>query len=178
MNRTLIVTCPKEQGKRYFSKAQHDYENNLNISFNNTEIFENMNDAEEMLPFSQQRQIEMLMEVPNTLLLNYDIKFSGITEKETVKFIIDPTTNSMTTVFDRKHYVEGSENLSDEYEIKLQINNHVSYLDKEFHEGDNKRVQFVHPVICGNPINIKLESKKTFQDSEDVTYDQIEIRIE
>ena len=57
MNRTIRLTCPKEDGKRYFSKADHGYENNLNISFNNNVVFKNINDAEELLPITESKQV-------------------------------------------------------------------------------------------------------------------------
>ena len=178
MNRTIKLTCPKEEGKRYFSKADHGYENNLNISFNNNVVFKNINDAEELLPITESKHVEMSDDSPSKLVLDYDIKFNASTEKVIVKFTIDPATNVINTMFDRKNFVGGSENLIEDYYVKLQINDNVSMLDKEFHKGDFKQVNLAHPIIAQQPIDIKLESKKAFEGNNNITYDQIEIRIE
>ena len=178
MNKTLILTCPKEDGKRYFSKAQHGYENNLNISFNNNVVFKNINDAEEMLPITDSKQVEMSNEMPSKLVLDYDIKWTSSSEKVIIGFVIDPATNVISTTFDRKNFVGGSEDLLEDYYVKLQINDQESMLDKEFHKGDFKKVLLSHPAIVGQPIIIKLESKHAFKNDNNITYDQIELRIE
>ena len=88
---------------------------------------------------------------------------------------MNPMVDMIHTTIKRDNFVDGSENLSDEYQVKLQINDHVYNIGKEYHEGNTKLIKCNHNVDLTDIINIKLESKKVFNNSDEVTYDQIEV---
>jgi hypothetical protein len=46
MRKIFSVSCPKEEDKRYFSKAIHKYKNNITVKFNDEVLFDNIDDAE------------------------------------------------------------------------------------------------------------------------------------
>ena len=47
MRKVFAVHCPKEEDKRYFSKALHKYKNNITVKFNDDVLFDKIDDAEE-----------------------------------------------------------------------------------------------------------------------------------
>jgi hypothetical protein len=178
MNKIFTLRCPKETGKRYFSLEKHQYKNNLTVMINETVLFENINDAEENLPVLMTDQILFDSNSVNTVNLIYDISFGNIKEKTDVEFVFDNNSSICTTIFNRKNYVEGSEKLSDDYVITLTVNNHQTLISKEFHQGETKRISVQNFIDMDLPIHIKLESKKAFVDTKDITYDQLEFEIQ
>jgi hypothetical protein len=177
MNRLLILNCPKQEDKRYFSFAEHQYQNNLTVLFNNNALFENIDDAEENLPIVMRHQISFDMHATNTICLIYDIKFGKQREKTDVDFLFDPINSICTINLERKNYVIGSEKLTGDYKITLSINNQKYFLDKDFHKGDLKKLSLQTYVDIKLPIYIELESKKVFEHSDKITYDQIVLKI-
>lgn len=178
MNRILKLFCPKDTDKRYFSWSQHKYKNNLTVCWNNNVLFEKINDAEELLPINLIESIHFDTTTINTLSLIYDITFDQTKEQATVDFVFEPSSSMCTANFFRKNFVEGSEYLTDDYNVTLDINNQVTMLDKTFHEGDTKKLSIQNFVDMDLPIVIKLQSKKVFAQSSEVTYDQIELHIQ
>ena len=87
--------------------------------------FENINDAEENLPCNKQGVIDLLEDLPSTILLDYDITMDKTKEKCSVEFVLNPMVDMIHTTIKRDNFVEGSENLSDEYQVQLQVNDHV-----------------------------------------------------
>ena len=79
------------------------------------------------------------------------------------------------TKIHRKNFVEGTEKLSDEYIVTLTVNEHEQTFGKDFHTGATKTLKFSLPVDVKDIINIKLESKKVFENDPMVTYDTIEL---
>jgi hypothetical protein len=177
MNKLFILTCPKQEDKRYFSFAEHQYQNNLTVLFNNNTLFENINDAEENLPIAMSHQIFFDMRAINTISLIYDIKFGEQTEKTNVDFLFDPISSICSVSLERKNYVIGSEKLTDDYKITLSINNQKYFFDKDFHKEDVKKISLQTYINLELPVDIKLESKKVFEHSNKITYDQIELEI-
>jgi hypothetical protein len=74
--------------------------------------------------------------------------------------------------------VEGSEKLTNEYQVKLKVNDQTHTVDKTFHEGETKMISVQNFVDMDLPITVSLESKKQFVDSDDITYDQLEFEIQ
>jgi hypothetical protein len=94
-----------------------------------------------------------------------------------VDFLFDPINSICTINLERKNYVIGSEKLTGDYKITLSINNQKYFLDKDFHKGDLKKLSLQTYVDIKLPIYIELESKKVFEHSDKITYDQIILKI-
>ena len=90
MRKVFAVHCPKEEDKRYFSKALHKYKNNITVKFNDDVLFDKIDDAEENLPINKHCVLDIMEEVPSTVSLDYDITIGDIKEQSTVEFVIDP----------------------------------------------------------------------------------------
>jgi hypothetical protein len=178
MNKIFTLRCPKENDRQYFSLEKHRYKNNLTVMINDEVVFENINDAEENLPIVMNEQILFDSNSVNTVDLIYNISFGDVKEKTDVSFVFDSNSSICTTYFNRKNFVEGSEKLSNEYLIKLKINNQTHAFDKTFHEGETKNISVQTYVDMDLPITVSLESKKQFLDSDDITYDQLEFEIQ
>ena len=114
-------------------------------------------------------------EVPSTVSLDYDITIGDIKEQSTVEFVIDPIVDMIHAKIHRKNFVEGTQNLSDDYCVTLTVNEHEQIFGKDFHMGETKTLKFSLPVDIKDVINIKLESKKVFKDDPAITYDTIEL---
>jgi len=178
MNKIFTLRCPKEDNKQYFSLEKHQYKNNLTVMINDAVVFENIDDAEENLPLLMSDQILFDSDSVNTISLIYDISFGDVKEKTEVDFVFDSNSSICTTTFNRKNFVEGSEKLTDEYDVTLTVNDQTHKLDKTFHQGDTKKVSVQNFVDMDLPITVALESKKQFTDSADVTYDQLVFEIQ
>jgi len=178
MNKIFTLRCPKEDNKQYFSLKKHQYKNNLTVMINDAVVFENIDDAEENLPLLMTDQILFDSDSVNVVTLIYDISFGDIKEKTEVDFVFDSNSSICTTTFNRKNFVEGSEKLTDEYDVTLTVNDQTHKLDKTFHQGDTKKVSVQNFVDMDLPITVALESKKQFTDSADVTYDQLVFEIQ
>ena len=178
MNKIFTLRCPKETDKQYFSLEKHQYQNNLTVMVNDMVVFENINDAEENLPIVLSDQILFDSNSVNTISLIYNISFGDIKEKTDVNFVFDSNSSICTTKFNRKNFVEGSEKLTDEYQVKLKVNDQTHTIDKTFHEGATKNISVQNFVDMDLPITVSLESRKQFTDSDDITYDQLEFEIQ
>lgn len=178
MNKTFVLRCPKEKGKRYFSLTDHQYKNNLTVMVNDIVVFENIDDAEEKLPIVLSDQVLFDPNSVNTISLIYNISFGDIKEKTDVDFVFDSNSSICTTKFRRKNFVKGSEKLSDQYQVKLKVNDQTHTLDKSFHQGETANISVQNFVDMDLPITVSLESKKQFEDSNDITYDQLEFEIQ
>ena len=175
MRKVFAVHCPKEEDKRYFSKALHKYKNNITVKFNDDVLFDKIDDAEENLPINKHCVLDIMEEVPSTVSLDYDITIGEIKEQSTVEFVIDPIVDMIHAKIHRKNFVEGTQNLSDDYCVTLTVNEHEQKFGKDFHMGKTKTLKFSLPVDVKDVINIKLESKKVFKDDPSITYDTIEL---
>jgi hypothetical protein len=178
MNKIFTLRCPKEKGKNYFSLEKHQYKNNLTVMINDAVVFENINDAEENLPLTLSDQILFDSDSVNSVSLIYNISFGEIKEKSEVDFVFDSNSSICTTNFNRKNFVQGSEKLTDQYCVTLKINDQTHTLDKTFHKGETKKISVQNFVDMSLPITVSLESKKQFEDSNDITYDQLEFEIQ
>lgn len=178
MNKIFTLRCPKEKDKHYFSFEKHQYKNNLTVMVNDDVLFENINDAEENLPLLMSDQILFDSNSVNTVNLIYDISFGDKKEKTDVEFVFDSNSSICSTSFHRKNFVEGSEKLSDQYVVTLTVNDQIHTLQKDFHQGETKKIIVQNFIDMDLPIHIKLESKKVFVDSSDITYDQLEFEIQ
>ena len=175
MRKVFAVHCPKEEDKRYFSSKLHDYKNNITVKFNDEILFDKIDDAEENLPINKHCVLDIMEEVPSTITLDYDITIGQVKEQSTVEFVLDPVVEMVHTKIQRKNFVEGTEKLSDDYCVTLSVNEHQQSFGKEFHKGDTKTLSYSLPVDIKDVINIKLESKKVFNDDPMITYDTIEL---
>src|SRR6056300_143408 len=178
MNKIFTLRCPKEDNKQYFSFKKHQYKNNLTVMINDAVVFENIDDAEENLPLLMTDQILFDSDSVNVVNLIYDISFGDIKEKTEVDFVFDSNSSICTTTFNRKNFVEGSEKLTDNYDVTLTVNDQTHKLYKTFHQGETKKVSVRNFVDMDLPITVALESKKQFTDSVDVTYDQLIFEIQ
>ena len=124
MRKVFAVHCPKEEDKRYFSKALHKYKNNITVKFNDDVLFDKIDDAEENLPINKHCVLDIMEEVPSTVSLDYDITIGDIKEQSTVEFVIDPIVDMIHAKIHRKNFVEGTQNLSDDYCVTLTVNEH------------------------------------------------------
>jgi hypothetical protein len=178
MNKIFTLCCPKAEDKHYFSCKKHQYKNNLTVLVNDDVLFENINDAEENLPIILQDQIPFDSYNINTVSLLYDISLGDVKEKTEVTFVFDGNSSICTTNFFRKNFVQGSDKLTDQYCIRLCVNGQQHLLDRSFHQGDIKQVSVQNFVDMDMPISVELESKKQFTDSMDITFDQLEFKIQ
>jgi hypothetical protein len=181
--RTITVTCPKEQEKKYFSFKEHHYFNHLNIYLNDNLLFEGINDAEENLPIELKTNVDLKYDVKNVLKFNYNITFKNISVTELVDLFftiipIDNIKHNIQTEIYRHNFVKNSEFLSDEYKITLNINEHEFILGKNYHQGENKYIMFKCDIdLINQGLNIFLSSKKVFNNDKNITYDQIELKL-
>jgi hypothetical protein len=180
--RTITVICPKEQGKKYFSFKEHHYSNNLNIYLNDNLLFENINDAEENLPITLKKNINIDYNIVNLLKFNYNINFkNSIKELVDVVYKFEPTDNQyhfIKTEINRHNYVLGSEHLDDSYEVTFNINEHTHTFGKNYHQGETKNINFFDKInLQQQGLLISIDSKKTFQNTKDTTFDQIRLEL-
>lgn len=180
--RTITVICPKEQGKKYFSFKEHHYSNCLNIYLNDNLLFEGINDAEENLPITLKKNINVNYMDVNVLKFNYNINFKN-SSKEFVDVVyqfepIDNQFHSIKTEIYRHNYVLGSEQLDDNYVVTFNINEHTHTFGKNYHQGDTKNINFFDKINLNQQgLLISVDSKKTFQNVTDTTFDQIRLEL-
>lgn len=180
--RTITVICPKEQEKSYFSFKKHHYSNHLNIYLNNNLLFEGINDAEENLPITLKKNIDINYNTVNVLKFNYNINFKD-PSKELVDVLykfepINDQYHSIKTEINRHNYVLGSEQLDDNYEVTININEHTHIFGKNYHQGETKNINFFDKInLQQQGLTISLDSKKTFQNNTETTFDQIRLEL-
>jgi hypothetical protein len=176
MNRNIELHCPREAGRRYFSKAEHGYSNSLDVLFNGKKIFQEINDSEENLPITMMGQLNF-DESENLLEFKYDIKFDGLGEERTdVVFAFN--ADECRATFTRHNWVKGSEKLADDYAVTFSFNGQDEAFGREWHDGDKKQIQFLRRFDLDAPLTFGWQSRKSFVDnSPPLTYDDIRIRI-
>lgn len=175
MPKRVTITCPKTPNRRYFSEKIHRYSNRLNVYYNDRMLFPGINDAEEYLPIVLSQAVEYDESTKNTFRFEYNIKIDTAEEYADIIFQLEPE-GKVTTYIIRKNYVEGSELLDENYRVDFTINNETVTLDREYHQGNSHQMRFEHTYTY--PLDIKWMSRKSFQGSDRVTYDEIEFRIE
>lgn len=166
----IIVNFPKEEGKKYFSREHQNYENNLSISINDDVIFSGVNDAEEYLPITLEKNYNFNNST-NTIIFFYDITFHPDI-KEYGKIILNISEKRCSICIVRDNFVQGSENL-DNYIVTIDINGQKHFLDKEWHCGDSNQILFNGPA--GVPCVISWSSKKSFVNGKHIYYDDTEV---
>ena len=92
-------------------------------------------------------------------LIGVSLTIGDIKEQSTVEFVIDPIVDMIHAKIHRKNFVEGTQNLSDDYCVTLTVNEHEQIFGKDFHMGETKTLKFSLPVDIKDVINIKLESR-------------------
>jgi hypothetical protein len=180
--RTITVICPKEQEKSYFSFKKHHYSNHLNIYLNNNLLFEGINDAEENLPITLKKNIDIDYNTVNILKFNYNINFKNSSkELVDVEYKFEPIDNQyhyIKTEINRHNYVLGSEQLDDDYKVTININEHTHIFGKNYHQGETKNINFFDKInLQQQGLTISLDSKKTFQNNTETTFDQIRLEL-
>lgn len=175
MPKRITITCPKQSDRRYFSEKIHRYSNRLNIYYNDRMLFPGVNDAEEYLPIVLSQNVDYDESITNSFRFEYNIKIDTAEEYADVLFQLTPE-GKITTYVIRKNYVEGSELLDENYKIRFEINGETVTLDKQYHRGNSHQIRFEHTY--NYPLDIKWSSRKSFQGSDKVTYDEIEFRID
>ena len=175
MHKRIIITCPKQSDRRYFSEKIHRYSNRLNVYYNDRMLFPNINDAEEYLPLTFESLIEYDEQKINRFRFEYNIKIDTAEEYADVIFQLNPNGKCNAYVI-RKNYVEGSELLDENYRVDFTINGEEFILDKNYHKGKAHNTSFEHTY--NYPLDIKWSSRKSFQGSDRITYDEIEFRID
>ena len=175
MPKRIVITCPREINKNYFSFKKQRYENDLNIYVNNAMLFSHLNDAEEFLPLKHSRDLEIDVNKENIIKFEYNISFGPVKEKVDVMFTLK-TNGIITTNIHRHNHVEGSENLDEDYLVTFLINEQKTLLNKEYHEGSSKDITFDN--YYSYPLHIRWFSKKPFIDTKTIYWDDIELRLE
>lgn len=170
----IKVTCPKEQGKRYFDTQLFRYSNSMNIYFNEELLFANINDVEENLPIYLEKEVDINFKVDNILKVEYNIRIGDIVEYADVVHTINE--EEVVTNIVRKNHVKKSNGLTDDYKITFDINNNQTYFGKEYHQGSTKNITFSNRYKL--PLDIQWYSKKQFTFMQGVFWDHIHIRIE
>jgi len=175
MPKRIRVTCPKEAGKKYFSFKKQKYKSNINIFVNDAIVFSNINDAEEHLPIIREEPISLDENKEHTIKCVYDVLFDTVSEKVDIIFKLK-TDGVLETSIIRHNFVEGSETLDGDFLITFTINDQITLLGKEYHEGETANITFDNYYTY--PLRIKWGSKKSFTDTENVYWDDIELRLE
>jgi hypothetical protein len=175
MPKRVTITCPKRPDRRYFSEKIHRYSNRLNVYYNDRMLFPGINDAEEYLPQTFESVLEYDENAINRFRFEYNIKIDTAEEYADVIFQLLPE-GACNTFIIRKNYVEGSELLDTNYRVDFTINGETKTLDKDYHRGNSHQIRFEHTY--NYPLDIKWSSRKSFQGSDKVTYDEIEFRID
>lgn len=167
MHSTIKITCPKEDGLRYFTRKDQGYQNNLSVILNDKILFSNIDDCEENLPIVLEQQCDL--KDHNNLVFDYDITFHD-TIKERAKIVFEISKDITLIKIIRENYVEGADEL-DEYLITFQINDNTFYIDKDFHNGDQKNLEFSSPTEY--PFYARWSTKKTFKKGKTTWFDDL-----
>mgnify|MGYP001227625985 CR=1 FL=1 len=175
MPKRIRVICPKEVNKKYFSFEKQKYKNDLSIYVNDAIVFSHINDAEECLPITLEEPISLDENKEHTIKCVYDVLFDTVNEKVDIIFKLK-TNGVLETSIHRHNFVEGSETLDSDFLITFVINDQKTLLGKEYHEGNTANITFDNYYTY--PLKIKWGSKKSFTDTENVYWDDIELRLE
>lgn len=175
MPKRMTITCPKDNDKRYFSYKRQTYHADINVYINDALLLSHINDAEEYLPLEYVKDLYIDDTRDNSIKFEYNLSFGPVTEK--VDVIHDLKTNNVcSTTIHRHNFVEGSENLTDDYLVTFSINNQKTFLNKDWYEEDTKVIKFDSHYTY--PLDIRWFSKKPFVNSSDVYWDDIQFRME
>lgn len=179
MNRTLRITCPKDPDKHYMSLLQHNYINKIDVYHNLEKIFSNINDAEENLPIVKETQINFANNQLNIFEFNYYIRFQGVEENAKIKWSIKPINYLSQSHIQITRYepVHGNEKVSDDYMITIGCNQHVYHLGKEYHQGSSKVIDLKDTIDANGYCRLIVQTKKVFDNTSDITYDQLQFEI-
>lgn len=179
MNRTVRITCPKDADKRYMSMLLHNYINKIDVYHNSEKIFSNINDAEENLPIIKHAEINFVDNQPNIFEFNYYIRFNGVEEYAKIKWSIKPINylSQSHVQITRYEPVQGSNKVSDDYMITVSTNQHVYHVGKEYHEGASKVINLKDLIDAGGYCRLMVQTKKVFDNTKDITYDQLQFEI-
>ena len=184
MNKLIRLTCPKDFDKKYMSLEQDNYINNINIYYNKQKIFQNINDAEENLPITQDISILYDNNIENVFEIDYDIKFYDLNERAKIIWKILPI-NNLSKIFSKSHLhlirlndVMGVENLSDKYCVTLKINQHTYIIGKEFHQENNRVMTFEDTINTTGYFYFSVETKKVVMNNPEIKYDQLKLEIQ
>ena len=171
----LNINCPKDPDKKYFSFKKQRYQNDLNIYVNDALLCSHINDAEEFLPIGITRNIELDPNKENKIKFEYNISFGPEKEKVDVEFTLK-TNSVLHTKIHRYNYVQGSENLDNDYLVTFLVNGSTTLLDKSYHEGPSRDIEFDN--YYSYPLHVRWHSRKPFTDTKSVYWDDIEFKLQ
>jgi hypothetical protein len=178
MNRTVRITCPKEFNKKYMSRQYDNYINKLDVYHNAQKIFDNIDDAEENLPIILEKSI--VFDNINVFEFNYDIKFHSVEEQAKIIWSLKPhhfyLYQSHVQLI-RLNSVQGSEHVSDDYCITVKCNQHTHSVGKEYHQGQHQNINFEDLIDANGYCCFSVETKKVFDNTSAITYDQLQFEI-
>ena len=174
MPKRIRVNFPKESNKKYFSFKNENYKNDINVYVNDTIIFPHINDAEEFLPISLDDVLNLDENKENIVKFAYEVSFGTVNEK--VDLIFKLKTNGVCeTNICRYNFVEGSEKLTDDFLITFVVNDQITLIGKEYHEGNTANITFDNYYTY--PLKINWSSKIPFTDTTNY-WDETELRLE
>ena len=155
----LKINFPRALDKEYFSFEKQRYVNDLSIYINDAMLVSHINDAQEYLPITITKPIDLDTTKENVIKFAYRIKFGP--DKEDVDVIFKLQTNGVCeTTIHRHNYVPGSELLEDAYLVTFLINNYMTQLDKSWYEGEVKDIVFESNYSY--PLTVRWFSYKPF----------------
>ena len=159
MSKELVINFPKEFNKEYFSYKKQRYVNDLSVYINNAMLISHLNDAQEYLPMSCSKPIELDTTKENIIKFAYRMLFG--TDKEDVDVIFKLQTDGVCeTTIHRHNYVTGSELLEDDYLVTFLINDQMTQMDKSWYEGTTKDIVFNSNYSY--PLSVRWFSYKPF----------------
>jgi hypothetical protein len=182
MQKNFIVTFPKLPQAKYFSAATHQYSSSINVMFNDNKIFSNINDQEENLPMTFRHQIELTMDLVNTVKIQYNIYNNySLAEDASIQYQIYPTSSGtcqVTAQLLRNNFVISPDLLSPEYVITSKINNYqITINGKSWFTGNTNQHEFTSNVNIAEPLILETVSKKALVHVDQIYYDHIQISL-
>ena len=179
MNRTVRITCPKDLNKRYMSRQHDNYINKLDVYHNTQKIFTNIDDAEENLPIILEKSIVLDKNIINVFEFHYDIKFHSVEEQAKIIWSLKPINYLYQSHVQliRFNSVQGSEHVSDDYCITVKCNQCTHTVGKEYHQGQNQNINFKDLIDASGYCCFSVQTKKVFDNTSVITYDQLQFEI-
>jgi len=179
MNKIIRLTCPKDLNKRYMSRQHENYINKLDVYHNAQKIFANINDAEENLPIILEKSIVLDKNIINVFEFHYDIKFHSVEEQAKIVWSLNPINYLYQShvQLTRLNEVQGSEHVSDDYCITVKCNQYTHTVGKEYHQGQNQNISFEDLIDANGYCCFSVQTKKVFNNTSAITYDQLQFEI-
>lgn len=179
MNKIVRITCPKDLDKRYMSLQHDNYINKLDVYHNAQKIFANINDADENLPIILEKSIMFDKNKTNIFEFNYDIKFHSVEEQAKIIWSLKPINYLYQSHVQliRFNSVQGSEHVSDDYCITVKCNQYTYTVGKEYHQGQNQNINFEDLIDANGYCCFSVQTKKVFDNTSAITYDQLQFEI-